>query len=190
MDAVAELLTRHKLDVYAYHRMGEAGILTEDDRIELINGELIEMAPIGQDHMAIANRLNEFLVLAVAGRAIVSVANPVRIDRLNELQPDFSILRRRMDFYGTGEFPHAPDVLLVIEVAKSSLRFDRKVKLPIYARAGIAEYWIVDVQHRLLEVYRSPVGDGYADVSTKRPGESVALTLMPEVEFAIGPMFD
>ena len=173
--------TRHKIDVVAYYRMAEAGILGEDDRIELIDGDLIDMAPIGQDHAGSVNRLNEAFVLACAGRAIVSGQNPIRIDEFNEPQPDIAILRRRADFYTTGERPGPADALLVMEVADSSLRYDRGVKLPLYARAGIAEYWILDLRHRTLEVHRTPRGGDYLEKAEHGKGERIALALMPEI---------
>ncbi len=184
MDDATGVLVRYKLDVHAYHRMGETGILDEDSRIELIDGELIQMAPIGLDHAGIVDSLNEALVLAFAGKAIVSVQNPISIDRLNEPQPDFTVSRLRADRYRTGR-PGPADILLVIEVADSSLRFDRAVKLPLYARNGVAELWIVNVRQRSLEVYRRPVGDAYAEQTNYAPGDTVALSLAPAISFAV-----
>ena len=189
LDGHGSVLTRHKLDVDDYYRMAEAGILGQDDRVELIDGEIIDMAPIGSGHAAVVNRLTEALVLALAGRAIVSPHNPVRLDRLNEPQPDFAVLRRRADFYESGSRPGAADVLLLIEVADSSLRYDRTVKLPLYARVGIGEVWIVDLQRRALEVHRHPGQTGYAATTTHRSGEVVRLALAPEVEIAVTQVF-
>ena len=189
MDDAAIAPARHRLTVHEYHRMADAGIFGEDDRIELIDGDLIDMAPIGQGHAAVVNRLNEAFVTACAGRAIVSVQNPVRFDQSSEPQPDFAILRRRADFYAVGEPPGPADVLLLFEVADSSLRFDRAVKLPLYARAGIAEVWIVDLQRRLLDAYRGPVGDGYGEPATHQAGEQVALVLAPEIVVKLDLMF-
>ncbi len=173
--------TRHKLDVDAYHRMADAGILGEDDRVELIDGEIIDMAPIGQGHAATVNGLNRALVMACGTRAIVSVQNPVRLDRLNEPQPDFAVLRPRADFYAKGKRPGPRDVLLLVEVAHSSLRFDQTVKLPLYARAGIPELWIVDLHRRALDAYRRPTGGEYAEVATHRPGDQLALAAAPDL---------
>jgi Uma2 family endonuclease len=154
MDDVAVLPTRHRLTVDDYRRMADAGMV---------------------------GRLAEALFIACAGQAIVWPQNPIRIDRWSEPQPDLALLRRRPDFYATGERPGPADVLLLIEVADSSLAFDRRGKLPLYARAGIAEFWIVDLKRRVLEVHRSPTGDGYADTSTHQPGDQVALALIPEI---------
>jgi len=170
MDNVGFAPARHKLDVDDFFRMADAGIFGRDDRIELIDGDLIDMAPIGQGHEAVVGGLNEALVLACAGRAIVWPQNSLRLNRLNVPQPDFTVLRRRADFYATGERPGPADVLLLVEVADSSLTFDRTVKLPLYARANIAEYWIVDLKRRVIEAYRRPVGDGYAEGTEHRAG--------------------
>jgi Uma2 family endonuclease len=181
MDDAALAPARHRLTVHDYHRMADAGIFGEDDRIELIDGDLIDMAPIGSEHAAVVNRLTEAFVLACAGRAIVSVQNPVRLDQSSEPQPDLAILRRQADFYATGGHPGPADILLLVEVADSSLRFDRTVKLPLYARAGIAELWIVDLQRRVVDVHRRPADDEYGEITTHQPREQVALVLAPEI---------
>ncbi len=181
MDDPAVLPARHKLDVDAYHRMGEAGIFAPGERVELIDGELIDMAPIGQGHAAVVNRLNEALVIASAGRAIVSPQNSVRLGRFSEPQPDLALLRRRADFYETGERPGPADVLLLVEVADNSLRFDRTVKLPLYARSGIVEVWIVDLRRRVVDVFRAPAGDAYGETATHGAPDSIALAAAPEI---------
>jgi Uma2 family endonuclease len=185
MDETRVPPARHRLDVDDYHRMGEAGILTEDDRGELIDGELIDMAPIGQDHAGTTGVLNHALALAFSRRAIVWMQNPLRLDRFNEPQPDITILRPRDDFYRRGEPPGPADVLLLIEVADSSLRHDRGVKLPLYARAGIAEVWVVDLRQRVMEVHRGPGADGYATVTTHGPEDTVSPALTPEIRLAL-----
>ena len=189
MDEAAFAPTRRKLDVNEYCRMAEAGILGKEDRVELIDGSLIDMAPIGQDHEATVNGLTEALVMACARRAIVSTQNSIRLDRWNAPQPDLAVLRRRADFYATGERPGPADVLLLVEVANSSLRFDRTVKLPLYARAGIAELWIVDMKRRVLEAHRNPAGDSYRETDTHQPGDQLALLLAPEIVVRLDLMF-
>jgi Uma2 family endonuclease len=149
---------RRKLSVDDYHRMGEAGILTEDDRVELIEGELVAMAPIGSEHIAATNALTRLLVLAVGDRGIVSVGNPVRLSRHSEPQPDFAVLRPRDDYRKA--LPRPEDTVLAIEVANTSLDYDRSVKLALYARSGIPEVWIVNLLKSEVDVYRSPTGDG------------------------------
>lgn len=189
MDNLATAPARHRLGVDEYHRMVEAGIFGKGDRIELIDGDLIDMAPIGQGHAAIVGGLNEALFMACAGRAIVWPQNPIQLDQSSEPQPDLAILRRRADFYATGERPGAADVLLLVEVADSSLRFDQKVKLPLYARAGIAELWIVDLQRRVLYAYRKPDGDAYGEMTTHQPGDQIGLVLAPEIIVTLDLVF-
>ena len=189
MDDAAVEPVRHKLDVDDYYRMADAGILGEDDRVELIDGDIIDMAPISQGQEAVVNGLNEALVMACMGRAIVSPQNSIRLGRWSAPQPDFAVLRRRADFYATGERPGPADVLLLIEVADSSLRFDQTVKLPLYARAGIAELWIVDLKRRVLDAYRKPAEDGYRETITCQPGDQLALALAPEIIVRLDLMF-
>jgi Uma2 family endonuclease len=189
VDDAAVLPARRRVNVEAYHRMGEAGVFTKDDRVELIEGDLIDMAPIGQGHVSVVIALNEALVLACAGRAFVSAQNPIRLDQWNEPQPDFAVLRRRADAYATGERIGPTDVLLLVEVADTSLRYDRTVKLPLYARAGIAEFWLVDLQRRVIDVYREPSDDSYAVMTTHAAGEKVALALAPDIVVRLAVVF-
>ncbi len=181
MDDATDMPTPRKLDVDAYYRMAEIGILREDERVELIDGEIIDMAPIGQGHAATVGGLNRALVMACGNKAIVWVQNPVCLDRLNEPEPDFAVLRPRPDFYATGDRPGPADVLLLVEVADSSLRYDLTVKLPLYARAGIPELWIVDLKRRALDAFRRPTGGQYAEVATYRPGDHLALAADPGI---------
>lgn len=181
--------TRHKLNVDEYHRMAETGILGVNDRVELIDGELIDMAPVGQDHAATVNGLTRVLVMACGDRAIVSVQNSVRLSRFTEPQPDVVLLRPRADNYRTGAFPGPADVLLLVEVADSTLRYDLGVKLPLYARAGIAEVWIVDLHRRVVDVHRAPAEDGYATVETFAAGDTVVLMLAPEITVELRQVF-
>lgn len=189
MDQAAIAPARHKLTVHEYHQMADAGIFNEDSRIELIDGDLIDMSPLGQGHAAVVNRLTRALVMAYGDRAIVSIQNPVRLSLVSEPQPDVAILRCRDDFYDTGEPPGPADVLLLIEVADSSLRFDKTVKLPLYARAGIGEVWIVDLQKRVLDAHRRPAGGSYEKATRHLTGEHLALVLAPEIVVDLRSVF-
>jgi Uma2 family endonuclease len=162
-------LRRRTWTVDEYHRMAEAGVLREDDRVELIEGEIVEMSPIGSGHARCVNRLTALLVPPAEGRAIVSVQNPVRLSARSEPQPDLSLLRWREDFYPEG--PSPADVLVVIEVAAGSLLFDQRVKVPLYARAGIPEVWIVDLDAGHVEVHTAPSGGAYRDLRTAGGGD-------------------
>ena len=157
-------VARRALTVAEYHRMGEVGILTERDRVELIEGELIAMSPIGSEHAGTVNALNRLLVQAVGERGVVAVQNPVRLDDLSEPQPDFAVLKPRADDYRRAT-PRSADVLLIVEVADTSLAYDRDVKRSLYARHGVPEFWIVNLAANEVEVCRAPTGDQYASVS-------------------------
>lgn len=145
--------------------MGEAGIFHEDDRVELIDGEIVEMSPIGDRHLACVNKLNRLLSSRVGERAIVSVQNPIRLRGDAEPQPDVALLRPRADFYATGG-QRASDVLLVIEVADTSLAYDLGVKVPLYERSGIGEVWVVDLERLRVHVFRDFQGGSYATRQT------------------------
>ena len=180
--------TRFKLTVEQYHRMGEAGILHEDDRVELIDGELIQMAPIGSLHGGLVSRLTRLLIERTAGRAIVSPQNPVILSDVTEPQPDLSLLRWRSDDYMSA-VPVAADTLLVIEVADSSLRYDRDVKLRFYAESGVPEVWIVDARRRQLLVYRDPAARRYRSSQALAEGDAVACAALPELGIAVSELF-
>ena len=146
-------LTRWRFTVHDYHRMGEAGILHEDDRVELIQGELVQMTAIGTRHFSCVNRLNRLMVLNFGDEAIVSVQNPVRLNEYNEPQPDVTVIRTR-DYRES--LPMPEDVLLLIEVSDTTLAYDRGIKLPLYARAGIGEVWIVNLPGEIIERHTGP----------------------------------
>lgn len=171
-------VTRRALTVAEYHRMGEVGILHEDDRVELIEGELVAMTPIGSNHSGTINTLTRALVMAVGNRGVVAVQNPVQLDDLSEPQPDFSILRPRPDDYRRAT-PRPDEVLLIIEVADSSLAYDRAIKRALYARHGIPEFWIVNLQANNVEVCRKPAGEAYTDIPTIERGGTLEPQLLP-----------
>jgi Uma2 family endonuclease len=159
--------------------MAEAGILGEDDRIELIEGEIIEMSPIGSHHYGEVNRLNELFMHAFSDRAVVHIQNPIRLSEYTEPQPDVTLLQRRSDFYAT----HAPtpeDIFLVVEIADTSLAYDRQVKMRLYARSGVAEYWVIDLKAETVSVYREPGPDGYGMTQVVRRGEQIAPAAFPD----------
>ena len=162
-------IPRHRFTVDDFARLGEAGVFGEDDRVELIDGEIRGMTPIGPPHAWIVNRLTRLLVLQLADRAWVSVQNPLRLDGHTELQPDLVVARGGGNDYAD-RHPEAGDVLLVVEVADSSLRYDRAEKLPRYARAGIPEAWLVDIAGVAVAVRTDPGPGGYAREQVFRPG--------------------
>lgn len=163
--------------------MAEAGVLHEDDRVELLDGQIVVMSPIGSRHAAAVARLDHLLGQRVADRAIVWVQNPIVIGRYWEPQPDVCLLRPRDDFYATAH-PGPADVLLVIEVADTSAEEDRQRKLPEYARAGIPEAWLVDFSRDAIERHRDPAADGYGAVSMFRRVDALVPLALPTVSIA------
>jgi Uma2 family endonuclease len=171
-----------------YHRMAEVGILKPTDRVELIKGDIVEMSPPGRRHIAFVDNLTQLLVTRLAGRAIVSVQNPVVLADDTEPQPDLAIRRHRAVPYKNRE-AYAEDVLLLIEVADTSLRYDRSTKLRLYATADIPEYWLVDCVTESVEVYRTPDAEGYRDVSRIAGEGTVSVRAFPDVALRIGEIF-
>jgi len=167
-----------------YETMLAAGILSEDDRVELIEGEILQMSPIGSRHAGCVNRSNGTLSRLLQGRAIVSVQNPLALNDISEPEPDLVLLRPREDFYA-GSHPGPADVLLVVEVADASLDFDRRVKAPLYARSGIAELWLVDLNGKAVEVHRRPGAHGYQEVLRHPRGERLGLLSFPDLSLMV-----
>lgn len=162
MNLPADLgVKRRSITVEAYHRMGEVGIIAPDERVELIEGEVVEMAPIGSRHSGMVARLTRILVQATGDRGLVFVQNPVRLSRTSEPQPDFAVLKPRPDDYQAA-IPLPEDVLLLVEIADASLKYDRELKAPLYAAHGIPELWVIDVAARIFWRYRDPQAGGYA----------------------------
>ena len=151
---------RRPFTVGEYYRMAEADILTEEDRVELIAGQIVAMSPIGSRHAACVDRLNGLLHRQQGASFIVRVQSPIALDAYSEPEPDVVLLRPRTDFY-TDAHPTASDVLLAIEVADTSIDYDREVKLPLYAQAGLAEVWLIDLQKGRIEVFARPQGGAY-----------------------------
>src|SRR5262245_34805705 len=171
---------RFRWSVDDYEKLIKYGILTENHKVELIRGEIIPKMPIGDPHAACVKRLNRMFGRLVGENAVLSVQDPIRLAD-SEPEPDFALLAPRDDLYSTGK-PQPAEIFLVAEVADSSVDFDREVKAPLYAENGIAEYWIVNLIDRCLEVHRRPRADGkFEDVRTLRPGESISLVQLPTV---------
>ena len=176
-------VTRRRFTVDEHHRMGEAGVLHEGDRVELIGGETVEVGPIGGRHALCVSLLNRLLVKSVGDRALVGPQNPVRLDEHHEPRPDQTVTRDRA--YGRS-LPTPEDALLPIEVSDTTLAYDRNVKLPIYARAGIPEVWTVDVNGVRLERHTDPSGDLYRHVELARSRGSLVSTTLPDPTLAVG----
>ena len=163
-------LERWHFNVDQYYRLAEAGVLQPDDRVELIEGEIIRMPPIGSPHAARVTRLNRLLQNLLGQSVIVSIQNPVRLNDYSEPVPDAAVLKPREDFYAA-QHPTPEDVLLIVEVSDSTILTDRNVKVPLYARAGIPEVWLVNLPKQVIEVYSEPAEGKYQKALTFEPGE-------------------
>ena len=181
-------LPRHRITVDEYYGMVQAGLLAEDARVELIEGEIFDMAPIGTRHEAVVSRLNHLLVPAVGQRAIVRVQQSVRLSRSSEPQPDLALVKPRTDFYSEAH-PTASDTLLVIEVSDTTLRFDHEIKMPLYARHGVPEAWILEIRAGQLHRFRSPAGGQYGDVALIREPGLVPITALPGIDVDLSGLF-
>jgi len=177
-------VTKKLFNVDEYYRMADAGIFTEGERVELIDGEIIQMSPVGNRHRACVNRAATFFIESFGRRAVVSIQNPLRLTKYTEPMPDVVVLKPNADFYASKGY--APeDVLLVVEVANTTLRYDRNVKVPRYAAAGILEVWIEDLKSGLLLVYRDPAENIFKTAITLHRGDSISPLAFPEVTFKV-----
>jgi Uma2 family endonuclease len=165
-------VVKRSFTVAEYRRMVGAGILSETDRVELIDGEVFEMSPIGKRHAACVGRLTRILTILLQHVALIWVQNPIRLDNYSEPQPDLVVLKFRPDFY-ENSLPTPEDVLLVIEVSDTTLEYDRKVKAPLYARAGVPETWVVNLSEERIEAYTDPAGGAYQTVTSYVRGAEV-----------------
>lgn len=174
------VLTKRRFSVDEYYRLAETGILHPDERVELVDGEIVVMSAIGSAHAWCVRRLNRWFSTRVGDRALVSAQNPVRLSPYSEPEPDLALLQPRPDEYRAAH-PGPEDVLLLIEVSDTTLRYDREVKLPLYAAAGIPEVWIVDLPRRRVEVYREPRGDTYQSAAVYEPGAVLSPAAFPDL---------
>lgn len=177
-------LAKHWITVDMYERMGEAGILHPDDRLELLEGEIYEMSPIGSLHAACVTFLHQLLTLKFADKLIVISQNPIRLNDFSEPQPDIALLRWRDDFYRHAH-PTPADVLLLIEVADSTLESDRTYKIPLYAKAGIAECWLVNLTEERIELYAEPLNGAYQTSKTFKRGDEAQSYTIPNLNVGV-----
>jgi Uma2 family endonuclease len=180
-------ITKKLFTVDEYYRMADAGILRPEERTELIEGEIIQMSGINQPHFSCVNRMNDVFSSALKGRAIVSVQGTLRLNSYNEPMPDLVLLKPRADYYASER--HTPaDTFLVVEVSDTTLRFDRKIKVPLFAAAGIREVWIADLQENLLLVFRDPADKDYRSKLSLNRDQAVSLLAFPGVTFNVAEL--
>ena len=179
---------RHRITVDEYYRMTEVGLIAPDARVELIEGEIIDMASIGSPHGAVVDILNHALVHAVGDRAIVRVQGPVRLSRYSEPVPDLAVLKPKERGYRAGH-PSGLETYLLIEVSETSLRYDREIKVPLYARHEVPEVWIVNLRHEKIHFYQDLKEGAYSDVSfTSKPGV-IELSMLSGVTVNLSEVF-
>ncbi len=176
---------RRRFDVWEYHAMGKAGILKEGERVELIDGDILTMAPIGSEHVSSVNVSTLALIRKIGDNAFVSIQAPVRLDDNTEPEPDIALLKWRDDFYRL-RLPISEDALLLIEAADTSLAYDRGEKLAMYACHDIPEVWISNLRDRVIEAHSEPVGGVYTQSRVYRPGETISPACLPDVEYPSG----
>ncbi len=176
--------SKHLTNIHEWHRMGEAGVFSENNHIELIDGEILEMAPIGFNHAGHLNRLTSVFSFLLADNAVLSVQNPLQLSHFSEPQPDFMLLKPEANFYSS-RHPNADDVLLLIEVSDSTLAFDQNQKLQLYARHNIPEYWILNLIDNCLEVYRQPHSESYEQKTTLRTGDNLTLSQLNDISISV-----
>lgn len=177
-------IQKHYFSVDDYYRMADAGVFPIEARVELIEGEVIEMSPIGNRHAGCVNRLCTLLNREAHGLAIVAVQNPVRLNDFSEPQPDIALLKPRDDFYASAH-PTPADVLLIIEVADTTAEYDRRVKLPLYARAGIPEAWLMILPKDIIEVHSQPVNGKFQKVQRLKRGKTLSSPTISGLGFKI-----
>jgi Uma2 family endonuclease len=178
---------RRRLTVAEYHKMGEAGILNEDSRVELIEGDLIQMAPIGTPHASTIDHLNR-LIMRRTDDVIVRIQNPIGLGRYSEPEPDIVLAKEKPGGYSK-KHPAPQDILLVIEVCDTTLKFDREVKVPLYARHKVPEVWLLDLSGGQLEIYRKPGANGYGRILRPNAQEKIFPVLLPQLKLTPAQLF-
>jgi Uma2 family endonuclease len=179
--------TKHLISVEDYHKMGEAGLFESGARVELIDGEIFDMTPIGTKHASTVTRLTDIFTEGLRGKAIVSVQNPIVLGAQSEPQPDLAVLKKKKDYYASAH-PRPGDILLLIEVADTTACRDREIKVPLYARHGIPEVWLIDLEQKRLEVYHGPKAGEYRHVDIYRK-EQVSPKDFPDLKVDLNELF-
>jgi len=174
----------YRFTVEEFNKLGQAGIFDEDDRVELLDGEIIVMSPIGKQHAGTVMQLHSLLQGRLHPRVLPGVQNPAVIDEFSEPLPDIMLLKPKKDYYKSGH-PQPKDILLLIEVSDTTLRYDRNRKLPKYAESGVPEVWIVNLKNQTIEQYRNPAAGEYLHCHVYQRGEQISVKAFPEVEFTV-----
>ncbi|NES66862.1 MAG: Uma2 family endonuclease [Okeania sp. SIO2D1] len=177
-------LLRRQFNVKEYNEMSQVGILKENERLELIRGEIFQMSPVGRHHSACVNRLTQLFFQKLGDRVLVRVQNPVELDDYSEPQPDIALLTPKADFYESGH-PKPADIFLIVEVADTTIKLDREVKIPLYGEDNIIEVWLVDINEQCVEVYRKPIASGYEQVQKLQRGQNLSVQRFPSINIQV-----
>ncbi len=164
-------ISKKLFNVDDYYKMGESGILKDDARVELINGEVFSKSPISSFHSGVINLITRKLLSALGDKANISIQNPIRLNEYSEPEPDIAVAKFKKDAYRKSH-PTPKDIFFLIEVADSSLNFDRVIKAPLYAKSGIPEYWIVNIPEQQVEIYSKPVNGEYLNRYIAKIGDT------------------
>lgn len=178
----------HRFNVEEYHRLIENNILHEDDRVELIEGRIIDITPIGSKHAACVSRLNEILSEKLQKRAIINIQNPICLTAYTEPEPDIAIIKRRPDFYAE-QLPQPEDVLLIIEVSDSSLDYDCETKIPLYAKSNIPEVWLVNLIENNVAIYSGPSSEGYNVITKHHHNQILSPKSFHDITLTVSEIF-
>lgn len=177
-------LTKRLFNIEEYHKMAEIGIFGEGERLELIEGEIFKMSPVGKRHAAHVKRLNKIFNQCLGERVLISVQDPVELNDKSEPLPDIALLQPREDFYESGH-PQPKDILLLVEVADTTIEYDRKIKIPLYARSNIIEVWLVNIDEQAVEVYRQPAANEYQIIQKFQRGQNLSPQAFPESQIIV-----
>ncbi len=170
--------------VKEYYQMFDAGLFANGERVELIRGEIIKMSPIGRRHAACVIRSSDVFTRKLGDRILLSAQNPLALDNTSQPEPDVVLLKRKADCYESG-IPQPQDVLLLIEIADSTINSDRELKIPLYAEDGIIEVWLVDINNACIEVYRNPTATGYQDIQKYYRGQNLSISSFLDISIAV-----
>ena len=181
-------LSIHRFTVKEYHKLAESNILSEDDRVELIEGRIVDMTPIGSKHAACVSRLNEIFSEKLQKRAIINIQNPICLTEYSEPEPDIAIIKRRPDFYAE-QLPQPADILLIIEVSDSSLDYDCETKIPLYAKANIPEVWLVNLIENIVEIYSTPSPEGYNVITKRHHNQIISPKSFHDITLTVSEIF-
>ncbi|WP_069791675.1 Uma2 family endonuclease [Cyanobacterium sp. IPPAS B-1200] len=168
-------LPRKKFAIEEYHQIITSGVLKEDYLIELINGEIFEISPVGFKHASCVKKINYLFAEKLGSKVIIGVQDPIKLNNNSEPQPDIVLLKPRKDFYAN-DHPTVEDIFLLIEVADSSIDYDRTFKIPIYAENKVREVWLVDLNQNLLEIYQNPQKNYYQNITKLSSEDSLTLS--------------